>query len=143
MSRNIIDRELWRMIVGKKIGEGVGRAVYTHLLDPSLVIKIERSAQSFDNVLEWKFWHTHEFNEKVSRWLAPCVAISANGAILMQRRMEPLQRAQLPDEMPMFIGDYKLQHMGMFEGRVVVCDYAWTYSRPAMRMQRVNPEQWG
>lgn len=120
-----INKELFKLVCGEMLGEGIGRKVYECTFDPTLVIKFETEGGSFQNIYEWKTWKDCEHWKKAADWLAPCVSISSCGAVLIQKRVEPIHKSMLPLKIPAFLHmDLKLSHFGMYEGRVVVCDYA-------------------
>ena len=66
------------------------------------------------------------------------MALSGYGRVLLQKRVEPLQKGQLPERVPSFLSDLKLSNFGMFEGRIVCCDYGLLTWSPAMRMRKAN-----
>lgn len=115
-------RDALDLFVGRKIGNGIAREVYECALDETLVVKIETGCGSFQNVAEWQIWNALR-DTAAGKWLAPCVRISATGAVLLMRRTEPLQVKQLPKRMPVWLTDFHLANYGMLNGRVVCHDY--------------------
>ncbi len=115
-------RDIWSLICGKKLGRGIGRKVYEYLPDPTLAIKIEDRAGSFQNVAELQIWQAVRGTE-FAKWFAPVEQISASGTALLMRRTEPVRRADLPDRLPAFFTDLKQENFGMLDGRLVVHDY--------------------
>lgn len=116
-------RELRSVALGDLLGEGTGRKVYVCKLNSNYVVKVEENARSFQNVAEWDHWSWVSAVAPMARWLAPCEFISNSGAVLIQRRVEPLRRSELPKRIPAFLTDTKLENFGMLEGRVVCFDY--------------------
>lgn len=118
--------EAFNLFCGDKLGEGVGRSVFECKIDPTLVVKVEKDPGTlFQNVHEYRMWEESQFYKKVADWLAPCVAVSTHGLVLLQKRVEPVPRDQLPEKLPSFlVRDLKPSHFGMYEGRLVCCDYA-------------------
>lgn len=116
-------RELRSVVRGDLLGEGTGRKVYVCKLNSHYVVKVEEGGGSFQNVAEWDHWGWVQTVPAIARWLAPCEFISSSGAILIQRRVEPVRRAELPKRIPAFLTDIKLENFGMLEGRVVCFDY--------------------
>lgn len=115
--------ELASVITGDAlIGSGMSRNVYAHTSDPGLVIKIEQDAYRFQNIKEWMVWTELQHYWPVAQWLAPCVDISPNGAVLIQRRTTPVGDG-MPEKMPSFFTDFKRANFGMFDGRLVCHDY--------------------
>lgn len=131
-----VNKEAFRLLCGRKIGSGVYRTVYECSIDPTLVVKVEdRQAGSFANVAEYEFWNRNE-GGPAGVWLAPCVDLSPNGVILLQKRVEPLRKADLPKKIPTFLTDTHIGNFGMFEGRIVCCDYARVAFDPDMRLKK-------
>jgi hypothetical protein len=106
--------ELFSLVCGKVLGEGVNRTVYEHALDPHLVIKLEHGAGNFSNVTEWQVWQAVEHTEH-ARWFAPCVGISPHGGVLVMRRTTPAARH--PEHIPSFFTDTKLRNYGVLTPR--------------------------
>lgn len=121
MSKTLLAREYRSILCGQQLGYGMSRVVYENKLDPTTVVKVETAARRFQNVKEWETWQ--EFQYGLGKFLAPCVAISACGLILIQKRVEPLRKSEAPEKMPAFLTDFKLSNYGLYENRVVCCDY--------------------
>jgi len=119
-----ISREFFDLMVGEKLGYGIGRDVFACKLDKSLVVKIERASHSFQNVAEWELWDQLR-DTKMASWLAPCVNISENGSVLLMKRTTPIipGTTKLPVAAPRFLNDFKYQNYGVFERRIVCHDY--------------------
>src|SRR5438094_2070919 len=103
-------KELWGLICGDELGRGAARVVLEHCLDPHVVVKVEPNACSFQNVMEWQAWEAVR-NTDLAKWFAPCVAISPNGSILVQRRTT--RAAVHPEKVPAFFTDLKLDNFGV------------------------------
>lgn len=116
------------LFVGEQLGRGVARKTFLLRHDPSLVCKIESKAQSFQNVSEWETWLWLSPGKK-SEWLAPCVAISACGSMLLQKRTQPVRQEELPKMVPDFLTDLKRENFGMLDGRIVCHDYGTVMSK--------------
>lgn len=118
--------EAFNLLCGDLIGEGMCRKVFACLLDPTLVVKVEKDPRGmFQNAHEWRTWQECSRWTKGAQWLAPCVSISTHGLVLIQKRVEAIPVSQLPKKLPHFVNrDIKPSHFGLFEGRVVCCDYA-------------------
>lgn len=120
-----VSLDLFDILLGKKIGYGSGREVYEHRLDSSLVVKIETSAGSFQNIMESHMWH--EVSETpFAKWFAPVVAISACGTVLVMKKAEPARKDEYPEKIPSFFTDRKYQNFGMIKGKFVCIDYGST-----------------
>lgn len=130
------DGQLAAMITGDFLGEGAFRKVYAHAQDPALVVKIEEGEGHFQNVIEWSVWQ--QAPADLRRWLAPCVAISPMGTVLMQRRCEPLRASELPPRVPSILTDLKISNWGLLDGRPVCLDYGFV----TLRNWRLVRENW-
>ena len=121
--KNHIEHEFFRMFCGERLGGGQGREVWTFSLNDEHVIKFERSDHSFQNVLEWDLWcDAREMNNpEITKWLAPCSRISADGKILIQERTKPAKK--FPEKIPAFFTDTKKDNFGMIGNRFVCHDY--------------------
>lgn len=106
------------MIAGERIGRGMYRDVYA-TTGTEYVYKVETKDGCFCNVYEWEIWHAA--SKEVKKWLAPCVDISSNGIVLVQKRVIPIRK--LPPRIPHFLTDAKLSNWGEYNGRPVCCDY--------------------
>lgn len=132
--------EAFNLLCGDKLGEGVCRTTFECKIDPTLVVKVEKDPNGmFQNAHEWRMWTETQTYKKAADWLAPCVSISAHGLVLLQKRVEPLQAGQLPKELPEFlVRDIKPDHFGMYQGRVVCCDYALSATVLPVRMKKAD-----
>ena len=115
-----IDTEFFLTFAGGFIASGVYRTVYRCRIDDSLVIKIEKSGGLFCNVNEWKMWELAQY-DPISKWLAPCVAISPRGTVLLQKRTTPASK--FPAKIPIQLGDTHRGNYGMLGSRFVCHDY--------------------
>jgi len=114
--------ELFHMMAGDRIGQGIAREVYVYKPDPNYVIKFELASDDFQNVTEWLIWNSAP--AAAQRWLAPCEHISPNGKILIQRRCERLWEP--PPKHPKWMDDMHLDNWGTLKGRPVAMDYGRT-----------------
>lgn len=130
-------RELYRLMEGVELGRGVSRVVYANRLDPSTVIKVETRGQSYANIIEWETWQLHQYGP-LARWLAPCVAISPSGGVLIQRRTDPIRRSELPSKIPAQFTDIKPENWGMLDGRPVCHDYGIFPLGANMRLRKAD-----
>lgn len=135
-----IGTEAFNTLCGPKLGEGIHRQVFLCAFDPNLVVKVEMSEwNDFANVHEWRHWNDLSFAPDFNRWLAPCVRISPNGRILLQKRCERAAQHQLPKELPAWLTDVKAENFGWFEGRLVCHDYPTIIDRGlSKRMKKVD-----
>lgn len=124
---------------GERLGVGYYRAVYAHALDPTLVIKIQQPDATFSNVREWDLWQEVRTQPRLAAWLAPCVAISDCGLVLIQKRTAPVLQRELPKQVPMFLTDLKRANWGRLGRRVVCHDYAINLSsRPVATLKKAS-----
>ncbi len=133
---NTINRDLFHLICGDKLGAGIARAVYACNIRPDLVVKIETPSESFQNVLEWEFWQAWSEVKDVRRWLAPCESISPCGTILLQYRTTPVEK--FPDRMPSFLSDTKRSNYGRFRGRIVCHDYGMVVANASTTLRKIG-----
>lgn len=112
--------EAFWLLCGKRLGAGVYREVYECLLLEDCVVKVESGSRNFSNQLEWEIWHEVK-DTPFEKWFAPCVSISPNGSVLVQKRTSrPLA---FPDKVPAFFTDLKQENYGWFNGHLVAHDY--------------------
>lgn len=130
--------DFWRLVVGELLGEGLYRRTYACTLDPSLVVKVEKSDGCFHNVREWDVWQTIQYAPKWRRWLAPCVRISPKGEYLLMKRTEPVMRGLLPEKVPSFLTDLKPGNFGRLDGKIVCHDYATPIIDLSLRLKRAK-----
>jgi len=119
-------RDLSSLLLGKRLGAGIARTVYECKLDPNLVIKVEERDDSgmFQNVAEWNIWNAADVDPDMKKWLAPCVRISDCGIYLIQKKVQqPVPLERMPKRVPVWMSDMKTKNFGLFEDRVVACDY--------------------
>lgn len=114
------------MTGGEEIGHGVARHVFDHPNNPDLVIKVENTARSFQNIKEWEFWNDFQHCKDVARWLAPCHDISSNGIFLIMSKTRPLLPKEIPDKVPDFLTDHKALNFGILNKKLVCHDYGLT-----------------
>lgn len=134
-------RDFWNLIVGDRIGSGCYRDVYECLLDPSLVVKVEKDVSCFHNVREWANWQELCEAPAWRKWVAPCEAISPQGKYLLQSRTKPVTLSALPEKVPAFFTDKKVGNWGRLpDGRVVCHDYALLL--PSFPLRMVKAKFW-
>ena len=121
--KTIVSGDFFRLFAGDFLGGGV----FACATDPTLVIKIETPAHSFQNVVEWEAWQEiKDLRTSIEKWFAPCIAISPCGIVMLQRRTAPLNEEELPKRVPAFFTDTKLSNFGWYEDRIVAHDYGLT-----------------
>ena len=140
-------RDAFNLLCGTLLGEGIHRKVFECRLRPDLVVKVEKDIEwrCFANVAEQRFWD--DAGTKEALWLAPCVYLSPDGRILMQRRVAPVAPDDvLPQTVPAFLTDMKRSNFGWLPDadpqkprRLVCVDYAAVISAPSLRMK---PAAW-
>lgn len=139
--------DAFNLFCGEKIGSGVYRDVYECRVNPDLVVKVEIVPEggwrTFSNVAEMKFWNEYSHSKSIARWLAPCEYLSPDGYILLQRRCEPVTRAdlkRLPTRLPEFLEDIKLENFGWLNGKLVCVDYAINTLEAMTKLKKVTWE---
>lgn len=129
--------EAFNVLCGDLIGEGCHRKVFACKVDPGLVVKVETNTLEFANVNEYQLWQNY-CDTDCGKWLAPCVQLSPYGRILLQRHCDPVRKDELPEKMPAFLTDHKLENFGMYEGRLVCFDYATIIVNPSLAMRKAH-----
>lgn len=119
----VLKNDFIRMFTGPKIAQGVARSVYELIGQPALVLKVEVTEQTFQNVLEWQFWTSVQFTPWAALF-APCRRVSPCGHILIQERTKPLPEDFTLPNLPDFLSDLKPENFGTIDGRLVCHDYA-------------------
>lgn len=132
MSDAGVDRALRDLLLTNKVGSGMSRDVYTTTLLPDCVVKVEDTHGKFQNALEWEIWKRAK-KLGVHHWLAPCVFISGDGMVLVQKKTRRPLPSELPKKMPAWMGDFKLGNYGVLERkgkkpRFVCHDYGYGWS---------------
>lgn len=132
--------DLKRLVLGEKLGAGVYRTVYEYALDPKLVVKVEKDDGCFANVREWDLWQEVESMPTLRDWFAPVVAISPCGLLLVQRRTKRITRLdRVPEKVPEFFTDLKIDNWGKLGKRYVCHDYAMHLAtRPTTRLKKAK-----
>lgn len=137
--RGTIPLDLLHLMCGERLGSGVSREVFVFKPDPTFVLKFETGAGSFQNVLEEELWRNA--CNKTRKFLAPCISISANGAILLQKRTS--LAVKFPKKFPAFFTDLKRSNFGMLGNKLVCHDYG--YSRVyavGLSLRLIKAEWW-
>jgi hypothetical protein len=62
--------------------------------------------------------------------------------MLIQRYCEPLREVELPKLLPDFLCDLKRENFGMFDGRVVCCDYGTAHSAIRRTSRKLVKAEW-
>lgn len=127
---------------GACLGRGVSRVVYEMRLHKKHVIKIEAPGGGFQNVAEWLSWDCAQYMGEASKWLAPCVAISPCGSVLIQKRTSHCPIDRLPGLLPAWMIDTKAVNWGLHEGRPVLHDYGRTLIWNALAEPATKPFDW-
>lgn len=138
----IIKNDFIKLFCGKLIGSGVYRQVYEHKFDKSLVIKVEcADSKFFANIQEYSVWLEVQ-GTVFEKYFAPCVDISENGLILIQKKTKPLKKR--PEMIPAFFTDTKIQNYGTYKGQFCCHDYAsHKLYQKGMTKRLVKADWWG
>lgn len=118
-------KDALNLLCGEQLGEGYHRSVFDCRLNPNWVVKVEKNPhyRTFHNVLEYTFWMDNRDYDDVAKWLAPCEFLSPSGLILIQRKARPVY--ELPNMLPAFMRDVKVQNFGIIDEQLVMTDYAF------------------
>lgn len=121
MSNNSsVHRDAFNLLCDQQISYGMSRSVWSSLLLPDCVVKVEDDTARFQNVVEWETWQRVK-DTPYAKWFAPCRWISPNGIVLVMERTIPT--VKYPDKMPVFLCDFKKSNYGMLKGSLVCHDY--------------------
>lgn len=120
-----MEQALKDILVGTKIGSGCYRDVYRCKLDYSLVVKIEKEEGQFHNIKEWNIWEELKYCP-LKKWFAPCISISNDGKILIQKKIEFGRKKDYPNKIPSFFTDVQPHNFGFIGKQLVCCDYGST-----------------
>lgn len=138
--------ELSGAVLGPELGYGAARRVYACAMNRDHVVKVEEEGSiEFQNVSEWLVWLWSEDRPEFRRWLAPCISISPLGRFLVQARVQqPIPEKKLPKKLPMWIADTKRENFGLYQGRIVACDYGtfWATIMESASQKRVKAHWW-
>ena len=128
-----VNTDLITTLIGKKLGQGTYRAVYQHNWDKDWVIKIEPNNTS-SNISEYMLWDEIQglINKLawVKEWFALVLWMSPNGKILCMQKtsQEPKNRKlEIPDKVPAFLADVKLDNFGWIGNKFVCHDYGFLH----------------
>ena len=129
-------KDCFNLLCAKKLGGGIHRDVFECKIRKDLVVKVEGSDfRYFANVREMSFWDEHQYHEGIAKWLAPCEYLSPDGRVLLQKKATPIAReSDLPERLPSFLTDVKMENFGMLNGRIVCVDYAMYLASVSTRM---------
>lgn len=125
-----VEDTLLPFLIGERIGSGAHRDVYEFLADPTKVLKVARKEAGIAgiqaNINEFEITELSNFGgcyEYLKAWIAPATYISGDGVYMLQERTEPITHDQLPEKVPAWATDLKLDNCGMLGKLVVLHDY--------------------
>lgn len=104
--------EAFNLLCNERIGYGMSRHVFDSLLLPDCVIKVERDAGRFQNVMEWEAWQKLKWT-KHSAWFAACHWISPNGRVLVMEKTQRPGPDAFPERLPVYLTDTKRTNYGL------------------------------
>lgn len=134
-------RDVFQLLTGDKLGNGIARTVYECLLNHEWVVKVEEASRSFQNVIEWETWNSVRGTE-LEKWFAPCLHISPSGTVLVMARTTQVPEKKYPKLMPVFLTDFKRDNYGLYRGRVVCHDYGTNLLMEHGKSQRMRKPDW-
>lgn len=135
-----IFEDAFNLLCGAKLGEGIHRRVFLCKIDPSLVVKVEYETSFWtgSNAAEWRNWEDCQYTPALKRWLAPCVAISPNSRVLLQKRTTNIPAHMTPTKLPRFLTDTKWENFGMLNGKIVAHDYPTLIMTSSTQLRKVD-----
>lgn len=98
---------------------------YCYYDNDNCVVKMCQN-DTIQNFMEYEIWSQFQYTDEGKKWLAQCPAMSQDGRVLVQERLSPLSLgdSRLPDKIPNFFTDTKVQNWGVDkEGNVKCLDY--------------------
>lgn len=114
------------LMCGELLGEGTHRDVFVYNMDPRYVVKIQHTTDVFSNTLEFELWN-YVKDTSYGKFFAPCLWLSANGRILIQKRTKPLtDKLRPPEFIPNFFWDVKDSNFGYIGKQFVAHDYEYS-----------------
>ena len=134
--------DLWNLVIGDKIGEGMSREVYIYKPDPQFVVKVEKNAGDFQNIKEWFIWQEIQFSKDIANFFAQCKSISDNGIYLVQERVTFRTIDEYPNKIPHFFTDIKCENFGFIKKQLVCCDYGSTIISKDWGTKRLRKAEW-
>lgn len=142
MENQSVLKDSFNLICDKLIGSGIARQVFSSVIFPNSVVKVEANAGSFQNVIEYEVWQRIQ-HTKFAKWFAPCEYISPNGLILIQAKTSPVPYDEYPEKMPIFMTDFKRENYGFYNGHIVSHDYGTCLLfEHGMKNKMKKPEWW-
>lgn len=133
--------ESFNLLCGKLIGSGASRKVFNCKLNDQWVVKVEDAEyRTFQNVYEMRFWDENLYNEKVSKWLAPCKFLSPDGRILIQEKCQPARIEEFPEKLPSFMTDLKISNFGIYKNNLVLVDYGIILQQTSTKLKNIKEE---
>lgn len=134
-------------LCGKHISEGSFRSVYEYSLDNNYVVKLENN-NSNCNTVEYMIWQEVQCLcnelEWVKNWFAPVKWISPNGRVLLMKKTKdaekPPKGLKIPEKIPSFLWDIKLENFGWIGKNFVCHDYGQFYNmiHYPKKMKKIN-----
>lgn len=128
--------------IGKMISRGSDRIVYDVLDDKNYVIKHEPHPYktSYSNVSEYNLYGfikpsgkcllDSRTKYKLIRYLCPVRGISEDTKFLLMYKADPLPKKIRELDLPAFTSDIHRGNVGLFNGNIVILDYANANSLP-------------
>jgi hypothetical protein len=140
MNEPMLHEEAFNVLCGEQLGEGIHRRVFACKFDETLVVKVEYETNFHigTNAAEYRWWMDCGDVPWIADHLAPCVRISPNSRVLIQRRCQPVRVNELPEKMPSFLMDIKPENFGWYNGRIVCHDYPMLNTTISKRFKKVN-----
>ncbi|MGH7240036.1 MAG: hypothetical protein ACREHG_08210 [Candidatus Saccharimonadales bacterium] len=112
------------------IANGVYRSVYSIKGSDKYVLKIEHEKGRVDkppnhmNIMEYMNYIEWFRGTCYEKWLAPCYVVTYDSRIMLQARVKPAAKKDMPAKLPSFFTDKKVANWGWYNGRIVCVDYS-------------------
>lgn len=124
----VVTTDIFNLLCGDEIGEGIGRKVFQHNMDKNLVVKIATTQEGVRcNSNEYVLWEEIQGLKGnlawVKDWFAPVVAISENANILIMKKTQEKEGKKRPTEVPNFFMDVHYGNFGWIGNKFLCHDY--------------------
>lgn len=134
--------DLAMLMCGEYLGGGIARRVFSLRGTEDKVIKLQ-FGDGFQNIVEYEVWEAVRYDKRLAPWFAPVHQISGLGQWVIQERTQPIQKHQLPKQVPTVFTDIKQDNWGWLKGKPVCHDYGTIMCRLfAAKSSKMRKADW-
>lgn len=129
-------------ILGERLGKGTTREVFALKHYPAWVVKLEMDDAPMINIMEYETYAA--VWDGVQDWLCPIWGLSHHGLALYQRKTIPVTKEELPERIPSWLTDTKIENWGrlMPENRIVCHDFGMNLALQRGMTRRLKKAEW-